>query len=174
MNGTLYAILEVVVFMIAATAFGFLVGRSTRRPAVASDPELEHRLATAMDAIREQEQERLALEAALAASQEEATQAREDATEAERSAAEHSEAVEGEENPELVELRAEVERASANASRLEAEVERRNSRIQQLEAARAEQGDAPLPEARPVGGFSSSAGSFADTQIVFSEEDAES
>jgi exonuclease VII small subunit len=175
-NGTLYAILGVVVFMIVATLFGLLVGRSARRRAVVSDADLEHRLATAMDTIRQLEDERLVLEAALGAAEKGAAQAREAAAEAARSAEVRFDtaAAQGDDGEELTALRAELERANENALRLEAELERRNRRISQLESARAEKGDAPHPEARPVGGFSTSAGSFADTRIVFSGEEPES
>jgi hypothetical protein len=173
MNGTLYAILEVVVFMIAATLFGFLVGRSGRRRAVITDPDLEHQLATALDAIRELEEERGALEAAVAAAKKEAEQARQDTAEAERSAAVRFQRPPPEETEATTELRAELEEATGRVARLEAALTRRNRRIERLEAARTERGDAPLPEAGPAGDFSTSAGAFADTRIVFADRTPE-
>ncbi len=171
MNGILYTILVVVVFMIAAAIFGSLLGRSGRRRAAAADPEFEYRLTIAHDAIRELEEEREALEAALGAAKKEAVLAREEAAEAERSAAVRFQRPPADETEAMTELRAKLEKANENAARLEAEVKRRNRRISQLESTRTEPGGTPVPGTPPVSGFSTSAGAFADTRIVFSEDE---
>jgi transposase len=172
MNGTLYAILEVVVFMIAATLFGFLVGRSGRRRALVTDPDLEYQLVTALDAIRELEEERSALDDELTAAKKEAEEARREAAEVAHAAEVRFEASPPDEDEAMTRLQAELEDVTGKVARLEAQLERRNRRIARLEAARSDRGDAPLPDAGPAGDFSTSAGAFADARIVFAERES--
>jgi hypothetical protein len=171
MNGTLYAILEVVVFMIAATLFGFLVGRSGRRRALVADPDLEYQLVTALDAIRELEGERGALEEELVTTRKEAEEARREAAEVEGAAEVRFEAPPPDDAEAMAQLQSELEDATGKVARLEAQLERRNRRIARLEAARTDRGDAPLPDTGPAGDFSTSAGAFADARIVFAERE---
>lgn len=156
----LYAVTEIAVFMIGATIVGFLLGRITKRsaPKIVSGGN-DADLLTAQAAIRELESERSSLRGQLADAKERSRQLA-----AETTSAEVSEDFAEEKRK----LETALEQASAQADRLRATIAERDSRIAALAA-----GESP-PEPQPATGsvgYSSSAGTLADTRIVFGEED---
>ena len=156
----LYAVTEIAAFMVGATIVGFLLGRITKRsaPKIATGGDTAE-LATAQAAVRELESERAALRGQLADAKERSRQLA-----AETTSAEVSEDFAEEKRR----METELEQASAQADRLRATIGERDSRIAALAA-----GIAPPEPTEQSGtvGYSSSAGTFADTKIVFGEEE---
>jgi predicted RNase H-like nuclease (RuvC/YqgF family) len=156
----LYAVTEIAAFMVGATIVGFLLGRITKRSApkiVAGKDTAE--LATAQAAVRELESERASLRGQLADAKERSRQLA-----AETTAAEVSEDFAEEKRR----METALEEASAQADRLRATIAERDSRIAALAA-----GEAPQDPTEHSGtvGYSSSAGTFTDTRIVFGDEE---
>jgi len=158
----IYAVTEIAVFMIGATVVGFLLGRLTKRTApkiVAGEETAE--LTAAQATIKDLEADRAALKKQLFNEKERTRQLA-----AETTVAEHS--VDFAE--ERRRLQQAVDDAEAQADRLRATIAERDSRIAAMSS-----GDAVAHSEPPVDvGYSSSAGTLADTRIVFNndEEDA--
>lgn len=158
MTGILYAVGEIAAFMVAATIVGFLLGRVTKRRTQVVSGDNGAELASAQEALRELEAERTDLREQLRDAKERTRLLAAETTSEERS--------EG-----FAEAKRKLEQkladAEAQADRLRATIAERDSRIAALVA-----GETP-PE--PIGnervGYSHSAGSFAETKIIFSEED---
>ena len=156
----LYAVTEIAAFMVGATIVGFLLGRFTKRSApkiVAGGDSAE--LATAQATVRELESERASLRGQLADAKERSRQLAVETT-----AAEVSEDFAEEKRR----LETALEEASAQADRLRATIGERDTRIAALSA-----GETPPEPTDPTGtvGYSSSAGTFTDTRIVFGDEE---
>ena len=157
----LYAVAEIAAFMVGATSVGFLLGLMTTRRApkfVSGEDTAE--LSAAQASVRELESERAALRGQLR-----------DAKERTRQLA--AETTSDEDTKELSADKRRLEQAladsEAQADRLRATIAERDSRIAALAA-----GEDPPPETTtPAGsvGYSSSAGTLADTRIVFGEEE---
>jgi hypothetical protein len=158
MTGILYAVAEIAIFMVAATIVGFLLGRATKRRPKPTTGDNNADLAGAQETLRELEAERADLREQLR-----------DAKERTRLLA--AEATSDEKSQDLAAAKREWEQkladAEAQADRLRATIAERDSRIAALVA-----GEAP-PEPAPGErvGYSHSAGSFAETKIIFSDED---
>ena len=156
----LYAVTEIAAFMVGATIVGFLLGRFTKRSApkiVAGGDSAD--LATAQATVRELESERASLRGQLADAKERSRQLAVETT-----AAEVSEDFAEEKRK----LETALEEASAQADRLRATIGERDTRIAALAA-----GETPPEPTDPTGtvGYSSSAGTFTDTRIVFGDEE---
>ena len=156
----IYAVAEIAIFMVGATIVGFLLGRLTKRskPKKTSDDDGSE-LAAAQATVRELEAERAGLKDQLRDAKERTRQLAAEAT-----AAESSEGF-AEEKKKLKQSLADAE---AQADRLRATIAERDKRIDSLTS-----GDEPAHDevaARDVG-YSSSAGTLADTRIVFGDED---
>jgi uncharacterized membrane-anchored protein YhcB (DUF1043 family) len=160
MTGILYAVAEIAIFMVVATIIGFLIGRFTKRAAPAT-PRIGGGtdLGDAQDTIRELESERATLREQLR-----------DARERTRMLA--AEATTDEKSEDFAEEKKRLQRRladmEAQADRLRATIAERDSRIASLNAG--EEVPTRHPDPGTVG-YSHSAGSFAETKIVFSEED---
>lgn len=155
----LYAVAEIAIFMVAATIIGFLLGRVTKR-ATGNAPGGNHDidLANAEVALRELEAERTDLKEQLRDAKERIRLLAAEATAAEKS--EDFAAARREWEDKLT-------AAEAQADRLRATIAERDGRIAALAA-----GEVPEHAASPGDvGYSHSAGSFADTRIVFTDED---
>jgi seryl-tRNA synthetase len=156
----LYAVAEIAAFMVGATIVGFLLGRFTKRsaPKIVSGADTAE-LAAAEAMVRELEAERGDLRDQLR-----------DAKEMTRQLA--AETTSAETNEEIIEEKKTLEKAladaEAQADRLRATIADRDTRIASLTS-----GDAPPPSEDISGtvGYSSSAGTLADTRIVFGEEE---
>ena len=159
----LYAVAEIAIFMVGATIVGFLLGRLTKRNKTTILPsEDTGELAEAQAAVRDLEAERAELRGQLRDAKE-----RTRALAAETTVAESSEDF-AEEKQKLEQSLADAE---AQADRLRATIAERDKRIAALSSGEEpEQDEAP---SRDVG-YSSSAGTLADTRIVFGTEDEES
>jgi glucose-6-phosphate-specific signal transduction histidine kinase len=160
MTGILYAVAEIVIFMVAATIVGFLLGRATKR-AGATPLHLEPNgdLADAQEAIRELESERAELRDQLHAAKERTRMLAAEVTSAEKSQ---------DFATEKKRLAQQISELEAQADRLRATIAERDSRIASISAGEE-------PPQRPIEsgsvGYSHSAGSFAETKIFFKEED---
>jgi len=156
----LYAVAEIAAFMVGATIVGFLLGRITKRTApkiISGEDSAE--LATAQASVRELESERLSLRSQLSDAKERARQLAVETT-----SAEVSEDFEHEKQK----LETALEEAEARADRLRATIAERDTRLAAMAAGESPpQGESP---SSPVG-YSSSAGTFAETRIVFGEEE---
>jgi septal ring factor EnvC (AmiA/AmiB activator) len=161
MTGILYAVAEIAIFMVAATIVGFLLGRFTKRSAPRKGllGSTQSDVADTQAAIRELETERADLREQLR-----------DAKERMRLLA--SEVTTEEKSEGLAAEKKRMERQlaemEAQADRLRATIAERDGRLAALAAG--EMPPLPLTDAGTVG-YSHSAGSFAETRIVFSEED---
>lgn len=159
MTGILYAVAEIAVFMAAALLVGFLLGRVTKRSARKAAVEGDSvDLMAAQSTIRELESER--------------TQLREQLRDAkERTRLLAAEATTEEKSEDFAEEKKRLEdqltEAEARADRLRATIAERDKRIASLTTGEAP----PVPEEAGSVGYSHSAGSFAETRIIFSEED---
>ena len=155
----LYAVAEIAIFMVGATIVGFLLGRFTKRstPEITSGEDTAE-LAAAQAAVRELEAERTDLRGQLRDAKERTRQLAAEAT-----AAESSEGF-AEEKKQLEKSLADAE---AQAERLRATIAERDKRIASLTS-----GEEPEPDETPARdfGYSSSAGTLADTRIVFGDE----
>ena len=157
----LYAVAEIAAFMVGATIVGFLLGRLTKRkaPKIVSG-ENEAELAAAQAAVRELESERASLKGQLLDAKERTRQLAAETTSAES-------------NEEILEEKKKLEKAladaEAQADRLRATIAERDTRIATLTS-----GEEPPPQEAISGtvGYSSSAGTLADTRIVFGNEGA--
>lgn len=160
MTGILYAVAEIAVFMVAATIIGFLIGRFSKRSASAS-PRIGagNDQVDANETIRELEKERTALRDQLRAAKERTRMLAAEATIQEKSEDF------AEEKKRLQQKLADLE---AQADRLRATIAERDGRIAAISAG--EEPPARRPDPGSVG-YSHSAGSFAETKIVFGEED---
>ncbi len=157
----LYAVAEIAAFMVGATIVGFLLGRVTKRraPKITAGEDAAE-LAAAAATIRELESERSALKGQLVTEKERTRQLAAETTVAEKTEgfAEEKQRLE----QSLID-------AEAQADRLRATIAERDTRIAALNA-----GEEPAPEEIPSGGsvgYSSSAGTLADTRIVFGEDE---
>ncbi len=160
----LYAVGEIAVFMVGATIIGILFGRLTKRRApksVSGNDTAE--LATARGAVRELESERASLRGQLSAAKERVRQLAAEPTAAETSHAATEEFAGQKRAYEIA-----LEEADAQADRLRGVIAERDHRIAQLSSGE------PLPESEepsaPIG-YSSSAGTLADMNIVFGDEE---
>jgi small-conductance mechanosensitive channel len=156
----LYAVTEIAAFMVGATIVGFLLGRLTKRSGPkARSGEDAAEIALAQASVRELETERASLREQLRDAKE-----RTRLLAAETTAAEST----GELAADKKRLERALEDAEAQADRLRATIAERDTRIAALSA-----GDAPPPSETPSGpvGYSSSAGTLADTRIVFGEDE---
>lgn len=156
----LYAVAEIAIFMVGATIVGFLLGRLTKRSKTTIIPgEDSADLAAAQEAVRNLEAERAELRDQLRDAKE-----RTRALAAETTVAESSEDF-AEEKKKLEKSLADAE---AQADRLRATIAERDKRIASLSS-----GEEPEPSEGPARdvGYSSSAGTLADTRIVFGTED---
>lgn len=156
----LYAVTEIAAFMVGATIVGFLLGRITKR----SSPKTKSgqgsaELEMAQSSIRELEKERASLRDQLRDSKERTRLLAAETTSAEST---------GELAADKKRLQQALADAEAQADRLRATIAERDTRIASLVS-----GDAPPPDEASSGsvGYSSSAGTFADTRIVFGEEE---
>jgi hypothetical protein len=162
----LYAVTEIAVFMVGATIVGILFGRLTKRrsPKPASSNDTAE-LATAQGAMRELESERASLRGQLSAAKERVRQLA-----AEPTAAETNHAATEEFAGQKRAFEIALEEAEAQADRLRGVIAERDHRIAQLSSGE------PIPESEepstPIG-YSSSAGTLADMNIVFGEEEEE-
>jgi hypothetical protein len=158
----LYAVTEIAAFMVGATIVGFLLGRITKRssPKIKSGEDVAE-LALAQASVRELETERASLREQLRDAKE-----RTRLLAAETTAAEST----GELAADKKRLQQALTDAEAQADRLRATIAERDTRIAALTSGE------PLPPqdatSGPVG-YSSSAGTLADTRIVFGEEPEE-
>ena len=155
-----YAVAEIAIFMVGATIVGFLLGRLTKRSTktiVTGEDSAE--LAAAQEALRELEVERAELRDQLRDAKE-----RTRALAAETTVAESTEDF-AEEKKKLEQSLADAE---AQADRLRATIAERDKRIASLSS-----GEEPEPSEAAMRdvGYSSSAGTLADTRIVFGTED---
>lgn len=157
----LYAVAEIAAFMVGATIVGFLLGRMTKRraPKIISGGDSAD-LASAQATVRELESERGSLKNQLRNEKERTRQLAAETTSAE----------------DTKELAADKKRlqqaladAEAQADRLRSTIAERDTRIAALAAGE----DPPAAQAASSGsvGYSSSAGTLADTRIVFGEEE---
>lgn len=157
MTGILYAVAEIAIFMVAATIVGFLLGRATKRRVKTTSGGMSPDLASAEEALHELEAERAELREQLR-----------DAKERIRLLA--AETTSDEKSEDLAAAKVKWEQkladAEAQADRLRATIAERDSRIAALVA-----GETPPEPTREERGYSHSAGSFAETRIIFSEED---
>lgn len=156
----LYAVAEIAIFMVGATIVGFLLGRLTKRSTTKVLPgDDTAELAAAQAAVRELEVERAELRAQLR-----------DAKERTRALA--AEATVAESTEDFVEEKKKLEKslvdAEAQADRLRATIAERDKRIASLLS-----GEEPEPKQAPSQdvGYSSSAGTLADTRIVFGTDE---
>ncbi len=157
----IYAVAEIAAFMVGATIVGFLLGRMTKRTAPKIVPGAGSAdVASAQAAIRELESERASLRGQLADAKERSRQLA-----AETTVAEVSEDFAEEKRR----MKTALEQAEAQADRLRAAIAERDGRLAAL--ASGEAPPEPDPHLGPVG-YSSSAGTFTDTRIVFGEEEA--
>ena len=160
----LYAVAEIAAFMVGATLVGFLLGLMTKRwaPKIIAGADSAD-IAAAEAAVRELESERASLKNQLR-------------NEKERTRQLAAETTSAEDTKELAASNKKLERAladaEAQADRLRATIAERDTRLAALAA-----GEEPPPaQAASSGsvGYSSSAGTLADTRIVFGEEADES
>ena len=156
----LYAVAEIAAFMVGATILGFILGRMTKRtkkPKIANGDSAD--LADMQAKVADLSSERGALREQLRDAKERIRQLA-----AETTADERTEDF-AEEKKKLKQALADAE---AQADRLRATIAERDTRIAALSS-----GEEPPPSDAIAGtvGYSSSAGSFADTKIVFSDED---
>lgn len=156
----LYAVTEIAAFMVGATIVGFLLGRITKRsaPKIKAGGDVAN-LASAQATVRELESERVSLRNQLSDAKERSRQLASETTAAE---------VSKDFAQERHKLEEALEQASAQADRLRATIAGRDTRIAAMAAG--ETPPEPDPANGPVG-YSSSAGTFAETRIVFGEED---
>lgn len=156
----LYAVAEIAAFMVGATIVGFLLGRMTKRsaPKVARIDDSKE-LAEAQAIVRELESDRASLRGQLSDAKERARQLASETTTAE---------VSEDFAEEKRRLEKTLEEAEAQADRLRATIAERDSRIAAMASGDAP--ETPVPAEGTVG-YSSSAGSFADTRIVFGEDE---
>ncbi len=156
----LYAVTEIAAFMVAATIVGFMLGRVTKRtksPVVALGDN-GGEVADLQAKVAELTSERGSLKDQLREAKDRVRQLA-----AETTVDEQSEDFAEEKKK----LETALEEAEAQADRLRSTIAERDTRIASLTS-----GEEPPPEAEPGSvGYSSSAGSFADTRIVFGEED---
>ena len=160
MTGILYAVAEIAVFMVGALLVGILLGRVTKRGGSKSGRGADSReLATTRETVRELEIERAELRDQLRDAKE-----RTRLLAAEVTAEEKSEDF-AEERKKFKEALAEAE---SRADRLRATIAERDKRIASLTS-----GEPPSAPTEPPSsvGYSHSAGSFADTRIVFDEDE---
>jgi septal ring factor EnvC (AmiA/AmiB activator) len=162
MTGILYAVAEIAIFMVAATIVGFLLGRLTKRSAPARGllESVESDAADTQATIRELEFERADLREQLRDAKE-----RMRLLAAEVTTDEKSEGIAAEKKR----LERQLAEMEAQADRLRATIAERDGRLAALAAGETPP-QQPVPESGTVG-YSHSAGSFAETRIVFSEED---
>jgi septal ring factor EnvC (AmiA/AmiB activator) len=156
MTGILYAITEIAILMVAATIVGFLLGRVTKRASTGANGQ-KGDLVSIQAALQELEAERDDLRGQL-----------HDAKERTRLLA--AEVTRDEVSQDFAAAKREWEQkfadAEALADRLRATIAERDGRIAALMA-----GEAPPDEpARGSVGFSHSAGSFAETRIIFDQD----
>jgi small-conductance mechanosensitive channel len=158
----LYAVIEIAAFMVGATIIGFALGRLTKRSAPKITPgEDAAELAQAQASVRELESERAALKEQLRDAKERTRQLAAETT------IEESNEGFAEEKRRLEQALVEAEE---QADRLRATIAERDTRIAAMKSG----DEAPAEEAPPATvGYSSSAGSFADTRIVFGNEELE-
>ncbi len=157
----IYAVTEIAIFMVGATIVGFLLGRMTKRSApkpLLSGDKTE--LTAAQETVRELESERKSLRDQLR-------------DEKERTRALAAETTIAESTEDFVEEKKKLEEAlvaaEEQADRLRATIAERDTRIAALQSG--DESEAPpSPETGTVG-YSSSAGTLADTRIVFGTED---
>lgn len=156
----LYAVTEIAAFMVGATIVGFLLGRITKRsaPKIKSGEDSAD-LALAQASIRDLEKERASLREQLRDAKERTRLLAAETTSAEST---------NELAADKTRLQQALADAEAQADRLRATIAERDGRIAALVA-----GDAPPPDESPSApvGYSSSAGTIADTRIVFGEEE---
>lgn len=157
----LYAVIEIAAFMVGATIVGFLLGRLTKRsaPKIVSGEDAAE-LAAAQASLRELEAERAELKNQLRDAKE-----RTRALAAETTIAETSEDFAEEKKK----LKQALQDAEAQADRLRATIAERDKRIAAMASGETTDEDAHAPS-HDVG-YSSSAGTLADTRIVFGDED---
>ncbi|MCP3997080.1 MAG: hypothetical protein GY722_18780 [bacterium] len=158
----LYAVVEIAAFMVGATIVGFLLGRMTKRgaPKIVSGKNSAE-LGTVQATVRELESERASLRDQLR-------------NEKDRTRQLAAETTSVEDTEVLVKDKKRLEKAladsEAQADRLRSTIAERDTRIAALAA-----GDEPPPmELETLSGtvgYSSSAGTPADTRIVFGEEE---
>ena len=156
----LYAVTEIAAFMVGATIVGFLLGRITKRNKTRGmSGESSAELEIAQSSIRDLEKERASLREQLRDAKERTRLLAAETTSAEST---------GELAADKKRLQQALKDAEAQADRLRATIAERDTRIAALTS-----GDAPPPEVPAAGsvGYSSSAGTLADTRIVFGEED---
>lgn len=151
----LYAVTEIAGFMIAATIVGILLGRITKRTKVAPPGESnQHETAVAKQAVRELEQERSSLLGRLGDAEERVKQL---------TAAAQAAPVAMSPGGEIAVLRRKLESSRAKITRLQQQLDERAPHPDGS-------GDRPPAPARnrpPDIGYSSSAGTLADTKITF-------
>ncbi len=155
-----YAVAEIAVFMVGATIVGFLLGRLTKRSAPKITPgEDAAELAAAQATVRELESERTSLKDQLRDAKERTRQLA-----AETTTAESAEDFVAEKKK----LEQALADAEAQADRLRATIAERDDKIASLSS-----GEEPTPSEVATGsvGYSSSAGTLADTRIVFGNEE---
>ena len=156
----LYAVAEIAIFMVGATIVGFLLGRLTKRSKTMMLPGNDSaELAEAQAAVRDLEVERAELRGQLRDEKE-----RTRALAAETTVAESTEDY----TEEKKQLEKSLADAEAQADRLRSTIAERDKRIAALSSG--EEPDVDEDPARDVG-YSSSAGTLADTRIVFGTED---
>lgn len=158
----LYAVTEIAAFMVGATIVGFLLGRITKRSKPRGQgSESSADLEVAQASIRDLEKERTSLREQLRDAKERTRLLAAETTSAEST---------GELAADKKRLQQALTDAEAQADRLRATIAERDTRIAAMAS-----GDAPPPEEPVAGsvGYSSSAGTLADTRIVFGEEEEE-
>ncbi len=157
----LYAVAEIAVFMVGATIVGFLLGRLTKRgkPRIIPGEENATELAAVEATVRELESERASLRDQLRDAKERTRQLA-----AETTMAESAEDFVAEKKK----LEQALADAEAQADRLRATIAERDSKIASMAT-----GEEPPPSEVATGsvGYSSSAGTLADTRIVFGSEE---
>jgi uncharacterized membrane-anchored protein YhcB (DUF1043 family) len=160
----LYAVAEIAVFMVGATIVGFLLGRVTKRsaPKFNSGGDTAE-LARSQAAVRELESERASLRSQLVETKERVRQLANEPTASESSSAATEELAERKRGLEKA-----LQDAEAQADRLRATIAARDAHIADLAA-----GIAPAESHDPSApiGYSSSAGTLADTRIVFDDDE---
>ncbi|NNC91504.1 MAG: hypothetical protein HKN80_03315 [Acidimicrobiia bacterium] len=157
----LYAVAEIAIFMVGATIVGFVLGRLTKRGKmriIANEDNGD--LAAAEAAVRDLEVERAELRGQLRDAKERTRQL----------AAETTIAESGEDfAEEKKKMEQALEDAEAQADRLRATIGERDKRIAALASGEEPEEDADAPKGDV--GYSSSAGTLADTKIVFGDEE---